>query len=351
MAGTSHDSSSHEHFQHAPDQSLLEKQLNTGLTAAERYSKQILVVVLALVVVGVAYLFWQRSGKSQNSAAWTSFMECKSPEDYLAVAEKHAGSSVGEWARLEAGKLFISEGLSQSLTNREASDASLKNAQKAYETLLNKKTSPELRQEALYGLATCLEALSDGNNKPATEAYEALLKEYPNTPHKLWAESRISELKSGNSQSFYAWFRQQNPKPADRPGPRDIPALDSLAPELNLPDVTEGTPPNASEKTLEIPAKGEMPALPAAPAPEAPAGADQPAPAAKPEMPAKPAESKPAAEVKPESKPAEVKPAETKPAAETKPDAKPAPEAKTEAKPAAAPESKPADPPAVPEAK
>jgi len=364
MAGTTQDTSSHEHFQHAPNQTALERQLNKGLSQMGQYASQILIACVVIAIVLVAIFLWRRASHSRDVAAWTAFSESRSPEDYLAIADKHSSADVGSWARLEAGKLYLQEGLSQALVNRESSDASLKKAQLAFETLLNQKTSPvESRQEALYGLATTLEALSDGDSKSALEAYESLLKEFPNSPHKLWAESRIEQLKTGDAQSFYAWFRKQNPKPADRPGPKDIPGSEAFNLDLDLPDDTSaGAPENGKQApaapegaampdksvtpAAEFPAEGTLTVPtekavtePAQPEPAKPAPVPVPMPAsdgqpgeapasAKPTEEAQPAtEVKPAAGTTPESQPAEpetTKPAE--PITETAPQAEAAPE-------------------------
>ncbi|WP_437221709.1 tetratricopeptide repeat protein [Planctomicrobium sp. SH661] len=333
MAGTTPETSSHEHFQHAPDQSVLERELNKGLTKVEPYTNQILVGVFVVAIALVAGIVWFRTAGTRDAAAWNAFADCRAPEDYLALADKFPNSPVGDWSRLEAGKLYVSEGLPQALTNRAASDVALNNAKEAYETLLKKKsTPPEIRQEALYGLATCLEALSDGDTKPAIAAYEELLKEYPKTPHKNWAESRVNELKTGNAQEFYAWFRKQDPKPADRPGPKDIPSVQNLKSELSIDDAADLLKSLEEGQEPGVPEGIEMPAKPADPATETPA---KPVP-------------EEAAESKPESKP-EEKPADTPaPAPEGEPKqetpSEPAAESKSE-EPAPAPaEEAPAEP-------
>lgn len=352
MAGTTPETSSHEHFQHAPDQGILERELSKGLTGIEKYSTQIVIAVLVVAIGAVGFILWQRNQASQQAAGWNSFAECRAPEDFVALAEKYPNAPIGDWSRLQAARLFASEGLSQAMSNRTASDASLKNAKDAYDALLKKSAViPEVRQEALYGMATCLEALSNGETTPAVEAYETLLKEFPQSPHRLWAESRIKELKTGNAKDFYAWFRAQNPKPADRTGPNDIPSLKNLIPDLDIHgDMGNAAPkdgPQAPSVPEEAPAKEAMPAQPAAefPAEATPAATENKGPAANPVLPpAKPGESNdpppaapvgtppamPAAADKVESPKAEAAKTEAPKVEETKPaePATPAPETK-----------------------
>lgn len=342
MAGTTPQPQTHEHFHHAPEPTLLERQLAQGRSALEKYSKQILAGSLVLVLVVVGAILWHRSGVSRNTAAWTAFLECRAPEDFIQLADKYPKAPVGHWARLEGAKQFLQQGLARALTDRATSESALTNAKEAYQKILNDKSvSQEIRQEALYGLATVLEATSDGDTKPAIDAYEALLKEFPNSPHRLWAESRVKDLKTENAASFYAWFSKQNPKPTDRSGPKDIPALNSLLPDLNIEGGDEATNPDNGEKAPDLPADAAMPAkesnVPAgefpADAPKADSAKPESTPA--PEMPEQAKSEKPADEVKTEAPKGEA-------ATET-PKAEPAPEAPSAGTPpeSPAPDSKP----------
>jgi hypothetical protein len=336
MVGIPQKTSDSEHFHHAPDQTELEKAVNRGLTAIEPYTNHIMITCLAVTVVLAGAILWYRNAGSQQAAGWDEFALCRAPDDYAALAEKYPKSSVGNWALLEAARGFVTEGLSQALVNKDVSQERLEKAKSAYQTLLNSKVPPELREEALYGMATCLEALSEGDTAPAIDAYETLLQEFPESQHRLWAEERINALKSKDAQAFYAWFHKQDPKPADRPQPKDIlnsdAKSDGLMPELEAFGKDEGTGKGKSgTASPPVPPKVEMPKSTGEKAPEFPEGTKPttktPArsPAEKPVPPAPKAD----AAAKPESK------AETSPAS-----ASDAPKAEPAAKPALAPEAK-----------
>jgi len=346
MTGTPNSTNPNEHFHHGPQPNELGKALNKGLTKAEPYSKTILIVVVAAVIAAGAYVFWQRSAAAQKQVGWDEFALSRAPDDYLALADKYPDRPVGQWARLHAGRQFLEEGLRQSLTNRSASDERLKQAKAAYEQLLKKNDNPRLREEALYGLATSLEALSDGNSKDALQAYEQLLQDYPESQHRKWAKERVAALKTKNAESFYAWFRKQNPKPADRPSPMDIPSNppDEVFKDLlQLPQETSGTsgtgtgaademkielPKVEGESPKEFPENAEKPAAPEMKAPDVPQAPATPAADAPAATPPAPGDA-PAAEPKPA-------PAES-PAPET-----PAPPAETPPPPAESSEPAPA---------
>jgi hypothetical protein len=221
------DRPSDQHFHH-PDQTELGKFLSRVWRQIEPYTMQIIVAVVLVTIVSVGMILWARSVGADRTAGWERFVTSRAPDDFLALANEYPNSPVGYWARLEAGRGFLQEGLSLAMTNRAASDERLNQAQEAFDRLLATRGLPsEVREEALFGMATTLEALSDGDNEPAIQAYEQLFREFPDSRHALWAEHRAEALRSGASREFYTWFRQQQPKPSDRPLPRDLQLPDS----------------------------------------------------------------------------------------------------------------------------
>ena len=270
----------------------------------------LLAIILGTIAI-VAYQVMAKSAAAKTSAAWSEYAACTSADDYKKVAEDHAGSPVESWSRLEAAREYIQNGVRLSMTNRTASDESLENGKKQLEALLNSKTTPaEVTEQALSQLAVCLEALCDGDVKPATEAYEQLLKKFPETHYGPWAKHRLEELKKPESGEFYAWFRKAKPAPPERPKPQDVkpgelpnvqllpsgtdplpPSTSGTAPIVPETKPAEGTPvtPEVPATPVEVPA-AETPAAPAETPAEAPAAEVPTAPAeATPEKPAEPA--------------------------------------------------------------
>ncbi len=345
MTGTPSSPNDNDHFHQTPQPNELGKVLNKGLEKAEPFYNIILAIVVAAVIVAGGFVFWKRSVDSQKRIGWDEFAVCRAPDDYLALADKYPELPVGQWSRLQAGRQFMGEGLGQALTNRSASDERLNQAKKAFEVILKKPTKPELREEALYGLATTLEALSDGNPKDALQAYEQLLSDYPDSQHRLWAKERVNALKTKDAESFYAWFRKQNPKPADRPSPLDIPnnPPEDVFKELQIPSQNS----TSGSKTAPATPAGEMKIE--LPKPEGDAPKNFPENAEKMDKPATPEAKKPLAVPEKSEKEAEKK-SETKdekkpaPAPEKAPEkAAPKAEEKAEQKPASEPAAKPAE--------
>lgn len=270
----------------------LGKVLNRWLQKIEPHANKILLAALVLTVVVVAAVYGMKSASVSQSAGFTELAKASTAAEFQNVADDFPDSLVGTWARLRSAEEFLEEGIRLSVTNRSGSNDSLESARAAFDKVLKTKDVPlEVREKALYGMAVCLESLSDGETTAAVEVYETLLREFPDTRYKYLAEGRIAALKTGRAQQFYAWFRQQNPKPEDRPKPRDFPSdLFGLnPPESPQPpagsDDASGLPPPppSAEPVLEAsePPSGAAseggPALPGSATDGAPPSAESPA--------------------------------------------------------------------------
>lgn len=269
-------------------------------------------VAVALGAGGVVY--WRSASGSAGQQGWREFAIASKTADYGNVADKYPGTVAGSWARLLEGEMELSNGIRSSFTDRAAGVSDLKKAEENFDKLVNDK-SDDVRERALFGLARAKEALPPKSASPskiddaAIEAYQRLLTQFPLSVYKDYAEARVAALKTGTAQDFYAWFEQQNPKPADREMPKDLipPSPDEsktatgtplptpkapAAPPAKATSSTPGTtgpaktePPKASTKpaaSTPSPAKSTSPASssktpatddgPAVPAPAAPAG-------------------------------------------------------------------------------
>jgi hypothetical protein len=238
------------------------------------------VVVIAIGAGGVVY--WRSSSGVAGQQGWREFATANNASGYGNVADKFSGSVVGAWARLMEGEIELNSGIRSSFTDRSAGRSDLKKAQENFEKLVNDKATPdEVRERALFGLARAKEANPDKSLGPskiddaAIETYQRLLTEFPISIYKDYAESRIAALKTGTAQDFYAWFEQQNPKPADREMPKDLipPLPDETKTAPGTPIQT--TPPPTTKPTTG----GEATKTPAKPEP-AKAGAKVPPAAA-----------------------------------------------------------------------
>lgn len=273
----------------------------------EPYGTKILVgVCLAAVLVGGVYVV-RRNSRENSETAWNQFFAAQGSDALGTVADNFGGTHVSAFARLREAESYLQEAVRLSFVDRPASVGEFKKAKEGFDKLLAQSKLPrELRERALVDRAKLAEATATGKTDEVVAAYEALLKEFPETVYKASVERRIAELRHGG---FYAWFSTQNPRPEDRkkpadgglpaghpplgplslPGPSlpvpELPALpDPAAPSTEAPKSTpdKSTPDKSAvpdkPATNDAPKSGPtIPGSPAAPAkPESPAPADKP---------------------------------------------------------------------------
>ena len=331
---------SDRHYVHHEDEVALAKILKESKPWLEQYGTTIIYGVAAVLAVSAVVVYIARRPPATAGES-SGLLLASSLEDYQTVADSAPDSPIGIVARIRQAELSLDQAVSQLFTDREKSVESLDKAARTFENLADRKDlSSDLRERVLAGVARVLECRCDGTDatvNPAIEAWEKLLKDYPDSKmFKDIAESRVKTLKSDKSKSFYAWFHTQNPKASDelllpQDGPGKVPDV----PKIDIPDFTTPAAPAEGAKTEG--AKTETPTTPAegTPAAEAkPAPAEgTPAPAEGTPAPAEgtpaPAEGTPAPEAKAAPAEGTPAPAEGTPAPEAKPapaEGTPAPE-------------------------
>ncbi|MFO1001989.1 MAG: hypothetical protein U0936_16770 [Planctomycetaceae bacterium] len=309
---------SDRHYVHHEDEVALAKILKESKPWLEQYGTTIIYGIAAVLAVSAVVVYIARRPPATAGES-SGLLMASSPEDYQTVADSAPDTPIGVVARVRQAELWLDQAVGQLFTDREKSVESLDKAARTFENLADRKDlSTDLRERVLAGVARALECRCDGTDatvNPALEAWEKLLKDYPDSKKfKDIAESRVKALKSDKSKAFYAWFHTQNPKASDelllpQDGPGKVPDV----PKIDIPDFTTPGAPAEGAKT-----DGAKSETPAAPSDATPAAEGTPAPEAKPA----PAEGTPA----PEAKPA---PAEGTPAPEANPaptEGTPAPE-------------------------
>jgi hypothetical protein len=302
----------------------LELTLQRWLDRIEPYSSRLMGGVLLLTVLAVGGILWYRMSQASDSAGWGQLATARTPENLLDVATNFPDTRAAQWAELRAGRILYDRAVTESMSNRAAADDDFSEAKDIFGRLVKQKLPPELREASLDGLARTLEATSKGDTAEAIEAYETLVREFPESIFRTYAEHRIEVLKQPETQEFYAWFSKQNPTPPDRPEPKDGAAAGGLnAPELPAMDMkaapAEGTSASGEEapKTTSpflAPLTGEetTPVIPGA----TPAATETPAEPGAATPPAT-EEAKPATEAPATETPATEPPAAEAPATET----------------------------------
>ena len=261
---------SDRHYVHHEDEVALAKILKESKPWIEQYGTTLIYGLAAVLAVAACVVYVSRRPPATASES-KGLLLASTPEDYQAVADESPDSPLGTIARLRQAELSLSSAMTKMFTDRKAGVEELDKAATTFERLAERRDlNGDLRERVLAGIARVLEARCDGTEatvKPAVEAWEKLVKEFPDSRmFKDIAESRIKKLPLESTKAFYAWFQQQDPKPGDdlqlpQDGPGSVPDI----PNISIPDLTAPITPSEQPKA---PAEGAASAAGAAPADE-----------------------------------------------------------------------------------
>lgn len=259
--------SEHRHELHTNDLGKLTEKATQSVTGFfDTHGNRIMIVVCVVSLALAAIIYYVRRSNYMEANAWRQLAFSRKDTDFAAVSEDFKGTSAAPWAKLQEAEVRLAQGIQFMFTNREAGLLELKKSREALETLVNDRgVRGEVRERALYALARCQESTAHGDTSEAVATYEKLLKEFPNTVYKSFAEKQVAELKTSRAKDFYTWFAKQNPKPPAAKKPADHGTtdtddlLDTLAPSLSLPKNLETSAPR-----LELPGATDEKAAPPA---------------------------------------------------------------------------------------
>ncbi len=291
---------SDRHYVHHEDEVALAKILKESRPWMEQYGTTLIYGLAAILAVAAGVVYFARRPPA-TAAESQALLLAATPEDYQAVADQAPDTPIGNLARLRQAELSFRNAMSNMFSDRKLATEELDKVANTYERLSERKDlDGDLRERVLAGMARVLEARCDGTDptaKAAVEAWEKLLKEFPDSKmFKDIAEDRMKKLPQESTKAFYAWFHQQKPTPGDdallpQDGPGQVPDI----PKISLPDFSapSTTPETKSEVAGET-APAEKPATEGtAPAGEKPAAPAEATPAPAEEKPAAPAEATP----------------------------------------------------------
>lgn len=213
---------------------VLQRALPVVSTFWQKNQTVIMCVGGAALLGIVAAVVWSSSGDNGEAEPWTDMFRAQNLEilgdpdatrnlENLADSAEFAGSSAVVWAKLRAAQSHLQSGIGFMFTNRKAGTGELTEAKELFQSIVDDSSSPPAaRERALFGLATCIEALSGEDTSPAIAAYEQVKLDFPETVYLELIDERIKALKKPSTREFYAWFAKQQPKPGDRAEPADL---------------------------------------------------------------------------------------------------------------------------------
>ncbi|QDT17442.1 tetratricopeptide repeat protein [Alienimonas californiensis] len=237
----------------------------------EQYGRLVALAAVALVLLFVAVSVWLGAGRSNREAGWPALFEAQSVAELEAVADEELSGTTNAtaWAHLRAGNAFLSTASGAAFTDRKGAEDGLASARKHFEAALAAEDAPSaLRAQALYGLASVEEASSSGDVKAATDLYNRLIADYPDSPLVPAAELRLEALKRPTTGPFLAWFDKQAPQQDDLARPLDnvtpdeddapLPGVDAAAPSTPpAPTPPAGDEPATADEAPADPFEGE----------------------------------------------------------------------------------------------
>lgn len=221
---------------------------------ARNYAKIALIGVGVVCLVAAIVAWWLISSASAEAERWKDVILASfdtDPSQSLIQLERaadlYADTPAGEWAALMEAERALRQGVGMTRTDRKASVDELTRARDSFARLEN-SDSELIRERRAIGMACCLEALAGvdltidenrqateayGENvsvKDALDAYKKFVETYGGEETETgsgpsifvpFAEDRIEALSTNRADDFYAMYREEYPKPGDRPAPED----------------------------------------------------------------------------------------------------------------------------------
>jgi hypothetical protein len=307
---------------------------------AKPYAKGLLGVALAALVVVCAYLYLSKRAEAEEGASWDQTWQAIDRQDMEGLREvikSYPNKPAALWSQLVLADMELSSGVTKLFMQKSTGRDLIRTALDDYENVAEHAVHPQEREHALFGIGRAQESLDQLSK--AREAYEQLVKNYPNGPYEQRAQQRLDELARDSTKNWYDWFETTEPptssvgkgnpfgSPFDEKGPTGS-SLPPLPPGFDVPDIGKSKTPPPEPKPDE-PKAGE----PKAKADDA-KGGDGKSSDAKSGDAAKATDAKPA-DVKSDSKSAGSRDDKSKSEPAKSDSTKPAPAAPDSSKPAA----------------
>jgi len=180
------------------------------------------ILIGAVLVVGAAAAVMYLAGRSDQRAAqaWNAFYQARAVEDVeqriselVGVAEQHADTAPGLWARLMAGEARLQRGASKYIVDHSEGEEDLDKAQLDFQTVIKEAESLSqsqrelLLQRAHWGLAQTFDTLAKGEQ--ALDQYQKLAQSWPDSALGKAAADKVENLK--DMQDWYQWYAKAIP--------------------------------------------------------------------------------------------------------------------------------------------
>lgn len=201
---------------------------DTASALAERFRPYLGTIGLAAAAALIGMLAWTLVDARRVAAREESWDACiaamtTGQADALdAVAARYEGTPAARWARLVTADGLLDQGSQLLYADRAQAEQRLLAAVSAYSRVLASAPTGLVAERATFGLAKARENL--GSLEEARRGYETVVREYPASAVRRFAEARIAALDREATRQWYDWFSQQKPAAAKSDGAPPEPA-------------------------------------------------------------------------------------------------------------------------------
>lgn len=191
---------------------------NATMSLVERIRPHLRTIAVAIGLLFAGLAAWtlvssQRA--AEMSQAWDACLTALSSRDAARLGEvagRYPGSAAAVWSQILLADNALAEGGRLVFADKARGRERLQAAADLYAGVMSQRPAAMAAERAVFGLAKAREAL--GELEAAKRGYEALVTEYPRSPLRGLAESRVAALGRPVTAKWYAWFESANAKPA-----------------------------------------------------------------------------------------------------------------------------------------
>jgi hypothetical protein len=228
------------------------------------------VVAAFALAVGIAYYLNTREAVA--AVAWDKYYqahaEVERDAELQKVAKDYASSSAAQWAQIGYADLNLARGANLMFKDRSDASSKLKEAEIAYQAVIDNARDPEVITRAQFGMARTKE--TQCQPEEARKHYELVAKAEKDSPLGKAAARSAARMADPETVEFLAWFAKAQPRKPTPVGHGGIPGLPPLnvptdlpeRPDISLPgplNIDPGKLPGELPN-LDFPKPGDVPA-------------------------------------------------------------------------------------------
>jgi tetratricopeptide (TPR) repeat protein len=238
---------------HKLETNVLAHGLEVYIERYRSYLPTVIYGILALIAVIFIWSYISNSSAASKSEAWDSYnfavgSQPMNVEQLRQAAEEFPGTAMQQMADLTWADSQVFMASNQYISNRNAANSALQNANSAYQRVLQTADNDRIKSRAQLGLARVYEM--QGELDKAKTQYEQVVG-----PYAKYAKEQAERLATAESKDTYAWLKTaQAPRPVAPTGPGTPGQRPEFSPgDLTLPNTgaTSTTEPGDSKSASE----------------------------------------------------------------------------------------------------